>query len=344
MQLAAEAVLEETNPSTSTTTTSAISVTSTSAIATSDTSTTLHMAMGSHLLSFGRGAKVLLTGPPGVGKSTLLRSVIDKQTCSVGGVLCLESRVDGRRLGFSAILSNGKTKMFMKKKSKDVIRDVEDKLVGRYVVDVKTINDFVAPELQRCLDKLPGFIYIDEIGLAQAYSPIFFQNVRNLFMADCNILATILFKDEMWSLEYKYNPQSWLIPVTVENRAELTAVIHALINNFYIFEQMTESQQKKTRQLFFELISSGRFVSAKKLFTNAIVYVVKSNIELTDTEESGETIYEVDGTTDTHTLRRNLATGKFICDCDLSNGTGSFSSLTGGQTCSHELSILISES
>jgi nucleoside-triphosphatase len=330
MPLAAEAVIEETDHSTNT-------------ITSADLNMSIRGA-GSRLLVFGRGAKVLLTGPPGIGKSTLLRSVIEKQTCSIGGVLCLENRVNGRRLGFSAILPNGQTKMFMKKRNKDFTPAVKEKMVGSYVVDVKTINNFVVPELQRCLESLPGFTYIDEIGFAQAYSSVFFQKVRNLFMADCNILATIVKGDEMWSLDYKYSPRSWLIPVTVENRDELTAVIHALINNFYIFEQMTESQQDKTRQLFFELISSGKYVSAKKLFTNAIEYVVKSKIEYIGVEDSGDIIYEVDGTTATHTLRRNLATGKFVCDCDLSNGSGSFSHLTEGQICSHELSVLISES
>lgn len=292
---------------------------------------------------FGRGAKILLTGPPGIGKSSLMRSILQKQQCSIAGVLCLERRADGRRVGFDAVLSSGQQKLFMYKPGEDTPQSPDDKKIGKYVVAVDTLDNFVVPELQRCLDQVPVLVYIDEIGKAQAYSELFFRTVRRLFEADCNILATVVEADTPWSLEYKYSPKSWLVPVSVENRDELSAILVALLKNYSEFESLNDKQQEKCKSLFFDLLLAGKFTSARKLFANAVLYVAQSLISIVCAGEI-EVVYEVAGSTSVHTVTRNVKAGNYSCDCDLSNGSGSFEYLSGGQTCSHELSIIISES
>ncbi|CAM9489916.1 unnamed protein product, partial [Ectocarpus fasciculatus] len=291
---------------------------------------------------FGRGAKILLTGPPGIGKSTLMRSVLQKLQCPIGGVLCLERRKEGRRIGFDAVLPSGEQELFMFKRAASTPPSPDDKMIGKYVVAVNTIDNFVVPELQRCLTGMPGLVYIDEIGKAQAYSALFFETVQQLFETDRNILATVVEADTPWSLEYKYSPKSWLVAVTVENRDELSAVIIAILNNYSEFESLTDTQQEKCKSLFFNLLLFGKFSSARKLFSNAVLYVAQSKIRCICTDET-EALYEVTGSTAVHRVRRNLKEGIFTCDCDLSKGCGSFGHLPAGQTCSHELSILISE-
>ncbi len=333
---------------------------------------------GNTTSSWGQGAKILLTGPPGIGKSTLMSWIVESMSChQVRGVLCLEKR-DGanRREGFSAVLSDGRHEMFMTKQKNPgepnitntatgktgsngtteaacpVSSAVTTHRVGSYIVNVDIIDTFIVPELVGCLTNpyLPGLVYIDEIGRAQSHSSLFFPAVRRVLESDCNVLATIVQKNIDWSMPFKCSPKSWLVEVTVENREELRPVLLAMINNFSSFEKLSVSQQQCVRRLFFRLLEEKQFVSAKKLFGNAISYVVDSRIQqISDANDSstsqtpstsaflilaehekamiGYDWFCITGKTGRHQLHRDRRTGRFTCDCDLSLGRGAFSHL-----------------
>ena len=51
--------------------------------------------------------KMFLTGEPGIGKSTLIGSVLEKFTGPKTGFLTRERRVDGERRGFELVSSTG---------------------------------------------------------------------------------------------------------------------------------------------------------------------------------------------------------------------------------------------
>jgi len=55
---------------------------------------------------------ILLTGPPGVGKTTILEEIknrIKEKEYSIGGIYCPEIRENGRRTGFNIIdISSGR--------------------------------------------------------------------------------------------------------------------------------------------------------------------------------------------------------------------------------------------
>ena len=301
--------------------------------------------------NFGRGAKILLTGPPGIGKTTLLQHIINQQTCSTGGIICLEQREDGQRVGFKAFVSSGESELFMTKRAGGIIDQAGVNRIGKYFVDVTVINTFMSLELERCLNDKPELIYIDEIGRAEALSERFLSSVEALFMANCNVLATIVESDEIWSMPYKMAPQTWLLPVSVENRDEIGSVIQAIIDNHMLFEKLSETQKLVVREIFFNLISSAKYVSAKKLFSNSMGYVLESKIKRI--EEDGHNcnagvdndLFRVEGKSRCHIVKRNRRTKEFTCDCDLFNAQGQFAGLLScPQSCSHELCIIIAES
>lgn len=272
-----------------------------------------------------------------------MKSITEEMTCSLGGVLCIEQRGGARRTGFTAVLHGGREATFMSRFGKDCPIKVplpDDAVVGKYIVSVRTIDDFVVPELERCLEHCPGLVYIDEIGKAQAHSSAFFHVLRKLFDTNCNILATVVESDTPWSIEYKYNPQYWLIPVTTENREELAPVLLSVINNVSLFEQLTPSRQLEVKRLFFRMLESNKFVSARKLFSNALSYVIEGRVERVFASEV-EAVYYINGSTGAHIVKMDFVSGKFTCDCDLSNCRGSFKHLLFGEPCSHEFSILI---
>jgi hypothetical protein len=81
------------------------------------------------------------------------------------------------------------------------------------------------------------------------------------------------------------------------------------------------------------LVKEGNFVSARKLFDNALGYVTGGKIV-----ETGSGEFSVCGLTREHKIARDVV-GNYSCDCDLANGIGSFADAPS--ICSHEMSIKI---
>lgn len=321
--------------------------------------------------SYPRGLKVVLTAPPGTGKTTLLRRVLgllypddmprdDPPSSSVPlstpsiegaraqgemksycrGVYCEECRVDGKRVGFDAILSGGERRSFMVK-SVDVI-PASSKTVGKYVVDLDVIENFIVPELLASVDPAIGLVYIDEIGKAQAFSPRYMEVAAQLLRSDCDLIATVVKEDYDWSLPYKYSDFVWLIEVNETNRKELPRVITAMFQNSSRLQNLSNARREIVKRIFYSLLERKHFVAARKLFENALMYVIEGRVAEASVDSEGVETFIIEGTTGNHNLRRGREENTFACDCDLSHGTGKFVSC-GPQMCSHEMSILILE-
>lgn len=156
--------------------------------------------------------KILLTGEPGVGKSTLLHSVIDafdqKQ-----GFLTTEIRTDGVRTGFDMVAANGDSIELCSVDSPSEIR------VSRYGVNLQDLNAFVArlPEVEP--DKL---IYIDEIGQMQLYSDLYKALVADYISRPNPFIGTLskIYYDDFTDQMRKRDDVE-VIEVTLENRNNL---------------------------------------------------------------------------------------------------------------------------
>ena len=53
--------------------------------------------------------KIAITGPPGVGKSTVVHKVIEmcKSHITVGGILIRDRKMKGKRFGFEIMIASG---------------------------------------------------------------------------------------------------------------------------------------------------------------------------------------------------------------------------------------------
>jgi nucleoside-triphosphatase len=322
-----------------------------------------------------QGVKVVLTGPPGAGKTTLLRRVVEllelKMSSEVGsispsntaisslsdaptqrgidlrtrGVYCEERRVDGKRVSFDAILSSGERRSFMAKSLET--GPLFPQRVGNYTVDVGTIENFVVPELLDCMEASPRLLYIDEIGKAQAYSDRYLHTASRLLRSDGDLIATVVKEDLDWSLEYKYSPFVWLIEITEKNRDHLVGVILAMFLNSSKFQNLSAARQAIVKSIFYSLLEKNQFIAARKLFENALMYVIEGRVRAATLDSEGALgsdshCFLIEGTTGCHVLRRNQENKDFTCDCDLSRGTGKFTP-HGPQMCSHEMSVAILE-
>lgn len=298
--------------------------------------------------------KILLTAPPQTGKSTVIESFIEQYQGQKRGILAREILdAGGARIGFTSINCTGQSRQFMSRVSgnglgsglKSSLKssltsslDHQDTTVGNFAVDVAAIDAFVVPEILNCLATSDTLVYLDEIGRAQANSAQFIAAVRLLLEAKNPALATIVFKDDAWSMEFKKHPAVCLLEVTLSNREYLPAILVKAFSQAEAFNQITFEQQLLVWALLKQFLSSGQFYSAQKLFSNALGYVVGRRIELLQEDENVSN-YQVFGQSRSHQISYHRDNDHFICDCDLANGQGDFAGTP--QICSHEMSIRI---
>jgi len=165
-----------------------------------------------------RHEKTLITGKPGVGKTTLVQRIIERMgSVKMAGFCTSEIRCRGSRLGFKLQGLNGGRRTLA-----HVGIDGQHR-VGRYGVDKDGFEEFLAT-----LDLLNPdieLIVIDEIGKMELFSIRFRNLVRNALNADKQVLATIPLKGNDFIREIKQRIDVHLLEVTHANRDRLPEII-----------------------------------------------------------------------------------------------------------------------
>lgn len=135
-----------------------------------------------------KNIKILITGPPGSGKSTFVSRLIKdliSRGYTVGGILTPEIRERGRRTGFKII--------DLLKKREGVMASVfisSPYKVGRYFVDVSVINDVGVSAIRDAISQA-NFVIIDEIGKMELFSKEFIKSLSDCFSSNKPVIATI---------------------------------------------------------------------------------------------------------------------------------------------------------
>jgi nucleoside-triphosphatase len=158
-----------------------------------------------------RHAKTLITGKPGVGKTTLVQKIIEQmRSANMAGFLTAEIRDMGSRLGFELQGLNGERRILA-----HVEIDSRHR-VGRYGVDMRGFEEFLS-----ALDLLNPdveLIVIDEIGKMELFSGRFQNLVRAAMNSDKQVLASISLKGNEFIREIKQRSDTHLLEVTHNNR------------------------------------------------------------------------------------------------------------------------------
>ena len=160
------------------------------------------------------GKRILLTGPPGCGKTTVVRKVADLLRGGASGFFTDEVRDDkGQRIGFQVTSLDGKQGELARKGPGAGPR------VGSYLVNVKDFERIVLPSLEVEAGRV---LLIDEIGKMECFSEEFIRRVEKAFEAETSILATIPLRGGGAFIDsFRRRQDAETVLVTRENREAL---------------------------------------------------------------------------------------------------------------------------
>jgi nucleoside-triphosphatase len=166
---------------------------------------------------------LLLTGRPGVGKTTLIKTVVKSLGDQAGGFYTEEILGPGGRKGFKLITLDGQWGMMAHVAFKSRSN------VGRYGVEVHVIDQLGAGAILTALDQKP-IVVVDEIGKMELFSPKFQSAVLKAVGSPKTVIATAMLDPHPWVVALKALPQVTSWEVTKQNRAALVAQIVAWID------------------------------------------------------------------------------------------------------------------
>ncbi|MBI5380053.1 MAG: NTPase [Nitrospirae bacterium] len=160
-----------------------------------------------------RRPKILLTGRPGCGKTTVIRACFDRLERPAVGFYTEEIREQGERVGFRIQTLDEKTGVLAHVSFKGPHR------VGRYGVDVAGFEALALPALQPPTPET--IIIIDEIGKMECFSEAFQRRVLALLDGPNPFLATIALKGPPFIQRIRTRPDVEILEVTPRNRTDL---------------------------------------------------------------------------------------------------------------------------
>ncbi len=159
---------------------------------------------------------LLLTGVPGVGKTTVLQQVANEaEGRPLRGFLTREIRSGGQRVGFRLHTLDGEIATLAHVDNRSRQR------IGRYGVDIPALNEVVQSTLKP-VDRDAVYL-VDEIGKMECLSHNFVAAVRDLIDAQCTVVATVAARGTGFIEQVQRHRGAQLREVTPQNRDMMPA-------------------------------------------------------------------------------------------------------------------------
>jgi len=166
---------------------------------------------------------IFLTGPPRIGKTTVILKVVDElklKDIRVGGMISQEIRERGIRVGFKIMdLGTNREGILAHVKRENGPR------VGKYRVCLEDLSGVGAKAILRACREA-DLIVIDEVGPMELYSKEFKEAVLEALNSDKMVLGTIHYRARTsFTNAIRRREDVELIEVTYGNRDKLPRII-----------------------------------------------------------------------------------------------------------------------
>jgi len=163
---------------------------------------------------------LLITGSPGVGKTTLLLKVVEALRAkgySVGGMVSREVRSCGTRVGFEILdLADNSKRGWLAH-----VNQKKGPQVGKYRVNLEDLDSIGVEAILKAVKEC-DVIAIDEIGPMELFSENFRRAVLEAFESGKLVLAVVHWKARDKLIDAaKTREDAEIFAVTFENRTEL---------------------------------------------------------------------------------------------------------------------------
>jgi nucleoside-triphosphatase len=158
---------------------------------------------------------ILITGLPGVGKTTLIRTLIERLPGTKTGFTTREVREAGQRKGFVIETLDGLAAPLA------LVATSGSPRVGRYRVLVSSIDELAVGAVTDRAD----FVVIDEIGKMETMSGRFTRAVDTALAGPSTVIATIAWRGNAFIERVKRRTDVLLFEVTRQNRESLADTI-----------------------------------------------------------------------------------------------------------------------
>ena len=166
---------------------------------------------------------ILLSGPPRVGKTTLILKIVKKlkelKSVKVAGFNTSEILKDKARVGFKITSLDGDEATMA-----HLNIDSEFK-VGKYKVDIEALEDVGANALIKGKAVNADILIIDEIGKMELFSDLMQLSIADALDSTKRVLGTILEAHHYFTEKIKSREDTLIIEVTENNRDQLVADI-----------------------------------------------------------------------------------------------------------------------
>ncbi len=157
---------------------------------------------------------ILITGKPGIGKTTLIQKVVEKIKLPCQGFYTREIRDhQENRVGFEIITLDGKTALLAHE------HHLTPHRIGKYFVNVDNINRVIVQCIEQAIEQAQVVI-IDEIGKMELFSPLFQQAVLKALVSPKKVLGTITIANLPVIKKIKSRPDVMLINLQRNNQKE----------------------------------------------------------------------------------------------------------------------------
>ena len=181
-------------------------------------------------------SNILITGKPGVGKSTLVQAVLRRLTFRAGGFATIEIAAGRRRVGFEIRdLTTGQ---------KGILAHVElrsPQRVGKYGVDVGAFERIGIPALEHALLS-SELVVIDEIGKMELFSTSFQRVVQRVFGDPKPVLAVIQMRSTLFLDALRSRKDAKLFTVSTENRQRMVESVAKAVQDL---DRISSRQREK---------------------------------------------------------------------------------------------------